>query len=261
VADRISRHELRRLLLDAGADVLLETGMPCGLDNVTFARAFDRIQRETGRRITRASVYDRLWANQAEYQWDVLATVVEASTLIDPRTVERIERIIEAADRTTPAGREACLHELCQLAVEQHVIEASDRQSDRIITAALGAIASVEHLHDQPAGACRVRQTLSGYLERQTQLYTELYLTIGAKLGYRLRAPLELRHFVLAVNALGDGIAMRANFFPEYRARIDVPPLGGDGPVITASLASLGVEAIARSMLELDPDWPGPDAG
>ena len=51
---------------------------------------------------------------------------------------------------------------------------------------------------------------------------------------------------------------MRLNFFPEYETPIQVPVDEPAGHTIKSSLAGLGVEAIALTMLELDPDWVPP---
>lgn len=258
MAERINRDQLRELLVTTGVSVLLDEGMGCGLDHLTFPKVFDRIERESGRRITRASVYDRLWDNQEEFQWDVLARLITNADTIDPRTRRRVRRILADADITSDAGRLAGLHELCQLAVKQHVIESSRRQDYRIIMAAVGAVASSEQAGNAPDGAARVREALQAHIEQETDAYVELYGEIGLHLGFRLRDPLELRQFVLAIHALGEGIAMRLNFFPEYETPIALPPVGPDGATVKSSLAGMGVEAIALAMLELDPDWVPP---
>jgi hypothetical protein len=254
---RLARSELRELLLDNGTELLLQDGISCGFDRLTFARVFERVQDQTGRRVTRASVYDRLWANQEEFQWEVLARLIEHAGSVDQRTRRRVQRILAQADRTTVAGRLAAVRSLCQLAVQQTVIEASRRQEYRLLMAAVGCIASSEHV-SEPAHVRRVREALRTYLERETELYLELYNQIGAHLGLRTRAPLELRQFTLAIGALSDGIAMRLNYFPEYAEKISVPPAPGYDTPDTWSLAGLGVDAIVHSMLELDPDWSPP---
>src|SRR4051794_29004890 len=128
VTDRMRREDLRELLLSAGAEILLEEGVGCGVDHLSFGRVFERIEARHGRRITRSSVYDRLWTSQADYQFDVLARVVTSRPAIEAHTYERIGLVLEAADVSSEDGRVAALHELCQLAVEQHVNEASRRQ-------------------------------------------------------------------------------------------------------------------------------------
>ena len=121
--------------------------------------------------------------------------------------------------------------------------------------AAVGAISSSEQAGPEPVHIKNVREALHDYLGRETDLYYELYLHIGGYLGFRLKDPLDLRHFVLAIGALAEGIALRLNFFPEYNRSFEGPvdDLTGESP--TWSIAALGVEAIADAMLELDPDW------
>jgi hypothetical protein len=247
------------MVLATGRELLVSEGMRCGLDHLTFGRVFELIEERSGRRITLASVYDRLWSSQEQFQWEVLAGVIEEAGTIDERTRQRVAEVLAAAERTTPEGRLDAVRALCQLAVEQHVLEASKRQHYRIAVAAVGAVSS-SYADDVAPHVQRVRDALHGYLEQETEQYLELYNLIGAHLGFRMRHPLELRHLVLAIGAFGDGIALRLNFFPEYAARIAVPEGGGAPGESLSSLAAVGVEAVARAMLELDPDWPGPDA-
>jgi len=254
-AERMKRNDLRELLMTTGMALLSSEGVRCGFEGLTFARVFERIEDQTGRRVTAASVYDRIWDSQEDFQWSVLARLIDESSTIDGRTRRRVKRILNDADVTTPEGRWEGLHRLCLFAVEQHVVEASRRQSYRILVAAAGAIASTPADDELAPGAASVRAALQSCLERETNLYVDLYGTIGAQLGFRLREPLVLRQFVLAIGALGDGMALRLTFFPEYGAKIQRPSEQPGGPPSLSSLASLGVEAIATQMLELDPDW------
>lgn len=236
----ISRADLRELLLVTGIELLLDEGLRCGLDHLTFPQVFERIEQAHGRRVTAGSVYDRLWHGQEEFQWEVLARLIEESSVVDERTHRRVQALLAKADRRTPDGRRAGLHKLCSFVVEQHVIEAARRQSYRILVGAAGAIASAPE-GELSAGAQQVKEALRAACERETDLYVDLYRTIGLELGVRVKPPLELRQVVLAVGALADGVALRLTYIPEY-----------------SSIASFGVEAIAVAMLELDPDWSLP---
>lgn len=259
MANRLRRDDLRELLLSTGETILLEEGVSCGLEHLTFPRVFDRVELHHGRRITRASVYDRIWSSQADFQWDVLARVVAARPALDPRTRVRVLHVLDAADVTTEQGRIAALHQLCKLAVEPHVSEASRRQQDRITNAALGTIASTSESSPDPRGTERLQIALRERMEQETEETLELYGLIGSRLGFRMREPLELRQLALVLCALGQGIAMRMNFFPDYADPIPLPsPIDGQ-PDVVWSLAGRGVEAIAMAMLELDPDWAPPD--
>lgn len=255
MTERIRRHDLRVLLLDAGKELLLAEGLVCGLDRITFPRVFEIIESQTGRRITRASVYDRIWRSQAEFQWEVLAELLEERGGVADATQAIVAEVLSTADRTTDQGRWDCLSELCLIAVERHVHELSEMQVQRIALAAIGAVASSPADPTTESFVVRVQDTLHRYLLRETDSFLDLYLTIGSFLGFRLRDPLELRHLVLAIGALAEGVALRMTFFPEYGEAIAVPR--SDDAQLTGrwTLASVGVIALARHMLEIDPDW------
>jgi hypothetical protein len=264
VAQRLARAELRDLLLRAGTDLVLEEGLPCGFDHLTFHRVFDRIESQTGRRVTRASVYDRLWTNQTEYQWDVLAQVVEDASKFDRQTFDLVQDLLDKADRSTEEGRWECMHALCRAVPSRHVVTASQRQGFRVVIAAVGAIASANDECPEPEYVTRVRAALRGYLEAEIEGYLELFNIIGAFLGFRVRQPYDLRHFALAVGALGEGVALRLNFLPGYNEEISLPDVEEiDGERLHEldrgwNVTGIGVDAVARVMLEIDPDWPGP---
>ena len=74
-AERQSREELRDILLKSAREVVEEEGIETGTSNLTFKRVFDRVEQETGRHLTNASVIGRIWRNQAEFQADVLMAI------------------------------------------------------------------------------------------------------------------------------------------------------------------------------------------
>ena len=55
--------------------MLREEGLGTGAEALTFKRVFDRVEEDTGVRLTNASVIRRVWENQAEFQVDVLVTI------------------------------------------------------------------------------------------------------------------------------------------------------------------------------------------
>src|ERR1035441_8409306 len=73
-----TREELRAALLEAGREILLEEGLEPGSSNLTFKRAFDRVEKKTGLRLTNASVIRRVWEDQADYQAQALVALPTA---------------------------------------------------------------------------------------------------------------------------------------------------------------------------------------
>jgi hypothetical protein len=254
---RIARSELRDLLLDAGVEILAETGIRTGIEHLTFRVVFARVEEQTGRRITSSSVYERLWVNQADFQWDVLATLIERANAVDARSRLQVEAIAAAADYARPEGRWAALAEICRSAVTRHVSESARHGPQRIVAAAMGAIALTRPAEvvdeAQQARVRRVEAAIARYLENQTSFYNDLYHQVGFYLGLRLKPGLDVRHFTLVAHALGDGIATRLTYFPDYDEPVDFEALPGDPS--PWSLAGLGVYAVAATMVELDPDW------
>ncbi len=49
-----NREELRELLMSAGRSILYEEGLGTGAETLTFKRVFDRVESESGIRLTNA---------------------------------------------------------------------------------------------------------------------------------------------------------------------------------------------------------------
>ena len=74
---------------------------------------FDRIHAETGRRIVPAMVYERIWASQEEYQWEVLDELIRRTGYASGSTVDTIVDIIREARRGSAEERRATLLDAC----------------------------------------------------------------------------------------------------------------------------------------------------
>ena len=255
--NRLSRTELRQLLIDAGVTILLEEGVRCGLGHLRLARVFERIEHDTGRRVNPASVYERLWATQANYQWAVLAETLERAGFVDTETISLIERIVGHANVRTLEDREAALAELCRVAAQRNVEEASTRPHYRVVTAAVGTLGSWDAAEpDDHDATSDVRNSLHSYLEDELRGYEAAYEWALNHLGFRWRAPYTARQFSRAIGALVEGVATRRGFFPAYEEPIAHADDASSTPSWT--LASVTVQAIAAAMIEPDPDWRPP---
>ncbi len=86
------------LLLDAGADLIDRDGIGLELAEITYASVFDYLELTEGVRITRASVHNRIWPSQRDFQlevvaeavrrWDVGTDVPDLQTLVGDAIVE-----------------------------------------------------------------------------------------------------------------------------------------------------------------------------
>ena len=64
--------------MTAGLAILHEEGLGIAVRELTFKRVLDRVEADSGIRVTNASVIRRVWEHQADFQSDVLAAVAAA---------------------------------------------------------------------------------------------------------------------------------------------------------------------------------------
>ena len=254
---RRTKEEIRELLLEAGRRILIEEGLGVGAGDLTFKRAFDRVEATTGTRLTNASVIRRVWENQADYQADVLVSVAGAgdSTGELLSTMEAMAPLFGVLDRSSPEARLRSITEVCRVAGDAsfRALVASRAWALWVGIWVLGAT-GVPSPHGE-----RIRQALVGGYELDTEQWGELHAALAAHLGLRLRAPLTLRHFTVAVGALVEGCALR-QIVAEDLTLIERPtgPGGADQPW---TLFGVGLEGLALEFFELDPDWALPADG
>ncbi len=92
---------IRDLVVQAGLDVIDRDGLGLRAEAITYSKVFAYIEDEYGIRVTRGSVHERIWANQDEFRYDVLAEAATHRLPFDPsRRVNRvlIESIAAAND-------------------------------------------------------------------------------------------------------------------------------------------------------------------
>jgi hypothetical protein len=116
---RQSREDLRALLLAAGQSILLEEGLGTVADALNFKRAFDRIESETGIKLTNASVIGRVWANLDDYQTDVLVQLASDTSRSNVSEVaELVAAVLSDWDLSTTSARSQALSEVCRVVGE-----------------------------------------------------------------------------------------------------------------------------------------------
>ena len=100
MAERRTRAETKALLLDEGTRQLLAQGLK-GTAEIRLKDVCDQLEERRGVRITPGSVYERIWADQRDFQLEVLATVLAERDLGE---IDRaLERAVASVD-DAPAG-------------------------------------------------------------------------------------------------------------------------------------------------------------
>jgi hypothetical protein len=251
---RRSKEDLRSLLLEAAQEILREQGLGVGTDALSFKRVFDRVERDTGLRLTNASVIRRIWDNQADYHTDVLVDIAADDGREDvDRTINALGPVLGSIDLSTPNGRFAAMSEICRVGGAAN-IKALRESHNWSLWIGVWALATAGESTDQKK---RIQLALLEGYESVTELYEETYLALLGLLGLRIRPPLTIRHFTVAIGALAEGCTLRNRVDLDMEG-IDLPT-GPDGDDQEWTVFGIGLEALARRFLELDPDWtPSP---
>jgi hypothetical protein len=252
---RRTKEEIRDLVMEAGRSILVEEGLGVGAGDLTFKRAFERVEATTGERLTNASVIRRVWENQAEFQTDVLAAVAASGDTNGElaTTVEAVAPLFEVLDRSSPEARLRSITAVCRVAGDAAFRSMVDSRAWSLWVGVwvLSATSSPTERGE------RLRLALVEGYEVDTRQWSEMHGGLAAHLGLRLRETFTLRQFTVAVGALVEGCALR-QIGADDLAPID-RPTGPGGSIERWSLFAVGLEALAHQFFELDPEWVLPD--
>jgi hypothetical protein len=251
-----SREELRALLLDTGRAILRDEGMGTGAEALTFKRVFQRVEHETGLRLTNASVIKRVWDNQADFQADLLVSIAADGDVSEfERTMNAVSAVFGDMDLSTVEARWATMREVCRVGGEANA-EALLDSRDWPLWIGVWTLSTAGELPDQRN---RIDAALLDGYESFTAHFEQAYLAVAALLGFRLRENLTIRQFTIAVGALAEGCALRG--------RVDADSMNGikratgpEGDEQEWTLFAISLEAMIHQFFEIDPD-NAPSAG
>jgi hypothetical protein len=226
-----------------------------------LAAVFDRVEAATGQRITKGSVYERIWDSQRHYQLDVLGATLRTYAGREADVVASIAaEVVATADLSSAAGRRQLLGELLQRAGDAYVEALVASREWHIWIGAWGLVAS--GAEDDPEFAALADAIADGYASANER-FEELYRDLMALVGYRLRPGRTLHQFAVAAGALASGLAMRARYLDDAETR-SARPTEPSGEVETWSLLATALEALVDAWAEpVDPidDVPVTDPG
>ena len=248
---QISREELRNLFVETGKQILREQGLGTGAESLTFKRVSERVEAETGRRVTNASVIGRVWKNQFEFQTEVLATIASDDSAAEiGQTMENIGPILANMDPSSLESRRWTMHEVCRVSAASNT-KALRGSTDWTLWIGIWAVTAV-------GAAPERRQQVERALERAYHAVTarmeSIYQAGMDFTGYKARPGLTVRQFTIAAAALAEGCALRD--------RVDAAQMSGirrstgpHGEEQEWTLFGLALEALAEQFFELDPEW------
>jgi hypothetical protein len=248
---RHTRDELRELLLEKGRAILGEEGLGTGAEALTFKRVFDRVEQDTGIRLTNASVIRRVWENQAEFQVDVLVAIAMGDYDGDVSdALAYVRPVLASVDRSSPESRAEAMREICRVggAVSARALRQSSNLPSWIGVWALAA--SGESLEYRK----KIEEALLSGYETFTERVEHMYSALTSYLGFRLREGLTLHQFVIASDSLSQGYGLRDRIDNSVMETI-VRATGPDGESQEWTIFGVAFEGLVRQFFEIDPEW------
>ena len=240
-------------MLDTGRQILQEEGIETVSSNLTFKRVFLRVEADTGRHLTNASVIRRIWENQADYQADVLVAIANDEQRPEvEETIAAVQEVMGAVDLASIEGRMWAMSELCRVAgaTSRQVIAESSSWPLWVSVVAIASTTSNEGLRQ------RMCDALTDGYQSVTAFWEGVYRGLIGLLGLRPRAPLTVQQFVVAVTSLSEGDSLRHHV--ERAPIILDRPTGPHGELREWTLYSVSIEAIALQFFEPDPSFVPP---
>lgn len=246
---RQSREDLRALLLSAGQSILLDEGLGTVADALNFKRAFDRVESETGIKLTNASVIGRVWANLDDYQTDVL---VELASDTSRSNVSEVDELVAAVlsewDLSTAQARSEALSEVCRVAGAA-LGDALRHSASWSVWINVWTMATSSDLPD------RHQRVLSALMRSYDAINEEGEKAFGSLMmvfGYRIKEPLTVMQFLNAVGALSEGCSLRDRV--DTKMLGIVRPTGPGGEDQSWTIFGIGLHALVLEFFELDPN-------
>jgi hypothetical protein len=249
---RRTREELRRLVIEAGTQVLLEEGLGTGAEALTFKRVYERLVQTTGVRVTNASVIGRIWDSQADFQLDVLSTFAResGSSAVD-ETLKAGASVLAHCDRSSLERRWQAVVEALRLAAAAH-IEAVSKAESWPPWVSVWALAMAGSRAD--TALVPVQDALVVGYERVTAQYEEQYAAMLRFCGFRVRDPLTVHELTVAAGALAEGLVLRERVEVGGLGTVE-QPTGPDGAPQQWTLFGIALVALVEQFVEPDPEW------
>jgi hypothetical protein len=212
-AKRRKRADLKRLVLEAGVEVLERDGIGFGAEDLTYAKVFEHLEQTAGLRVTRGSVHERIWESQRDFQLEVLAAVVEwdvVSFLGETRAT--VEATVNEADLSTHAAREEAMRFLLRVTPMQSIQRSKTVDKWALWHATVHSVFSHSSTDENVA---TVRQVATTAYHKLFTARTELYFDAAQMLGYRIRQVPGLTErqmvekWTSMILAMADGFSIR----------------------------------------------------
>jgi AcrR family transcriptional regulator len=226
---RRTAEDTRRLILEAGIQMLLERGATAGVQHIRL----QEVLRSVG--LTTGAAY-RIWDDQDEFHRD-LAVAMVGLRFAPPvaSAAGAIEDVLSSGESLDEVARVAAL-DFVTYASKFH-LEPESRDSHAFITALALRTAAGAWPELRVASAERHRESIAAF--------ATFYAALLQRFGRRMREPLTIVDFTEAMAALGEGFAIRAAEgldHPTY----DIPE-GAELPSGEWTLFGIGIRGLVAA--------------
>jgi hypothetical protein len=253
---KVSRHDLHDLFIEAGRTILREEGLGAGGEALTFKRVSERVEGDSGIKVTNASLIGRVWENQYEYQTDVLATIAADDSASEiAQTIDGLDPVLLGMDPSSEKSRGWTMREVARLTAAANTA-ALGQSTDWLLWIGIWAVSTVGAA---PERRRRIELALEQAYHAVTERMEEIYQAGLDFVGYRARPGLSVRQFTIAVAALAEGCVLRNRVDATHMNGI-MRPTGPRGEDQEWTLFGLALDALSQQFFELDPDWVPPPA-
>ncbi len=241
-------------MLAAGQSILLEEGLGTSANALNFKRAFDRIESETGIRLSNASVIGRVWENLGDYQTAVLVELASDTSRSNVSEVaDVVAAVLAERDLSTAKARSEVLSEVCRV-VGEALGDALRRSSSWSVWINVWTVATSSDLPDRYQ---RVLAALMRSYDAINREGEEAFGSLMTLFGYRIKEPLTVPQFLNAVGALSEGCSLRDRV--DNKMLGIVRPTGPHGEEQQWTIFGIGLHALVLEFFELDPDFEKDD--
>ncbi len=179
-ASRLTRDELRQEMIAAGMGWMRDNGFGHGAEHITYARVFERIERQHGLCISRAQVHGRIWESQDDFQMAVIAeaTLFRVTPLITELT-EDVSALLAGFDITQPGQSMQAVTEIVRRQGPPTIAGMIASSDWRVA----GAIAAFHGTNPQRPD--RITNALHQSSAKNIEEWTHFYALFAEVFGYR----------------------------------------------------------------------------
>jgi PAS domain-containing protein len=241
VMTRTPREETKRQILETGVKLLMERGLEGGCENVGMSDVLSVIADSSGRRITNASVYGRIWANQNEFHRDLVLLAAEQFPAGEEIAMRQVaEQVFATLPLATLEDRREAFREVCRQAGVAHLASLANSRSWQTWLAIWAITVSTPTLDDDlergPAIAHRHDMAVNAM--------SAVLIDILPRVGGVLRPGISMYQLSMAIYALSEGLVLHDRFAADDHSIVHV----GDRDW---SLFSVALHGILERFVEL----------